>query len=127
MHRLFRGALFLVLALAAACASTGESGAAESDSERVFIDVENSARADLDVSILRGGQEIRLGRVQIGDERRFRAPAAFLRSPPYNFSVRLTARDGSGSYTTPDLNVQQGQNVYIEASPTLPGSRFTVR
>lgn len=127
MYRFTRGTLFLALAFVAACASAGQTGGAGTDAEVVFIDVENDARADLDVSLVRSGQDIRLGRVQVGDQRRFRAPSAFLRSAPYSFAVRIVARDGSGSYTTPSLLVQRGQNVYIEASPTLPSSQFSVR
>ena len=127
MYRFIRGTHFLVLAFVAACASAGQTGGAETDAEVVFVDVENDARADLDVSLVRGGQDIRLGRVQVGDQRRFRTPSAFLRTAPYSFAVRIVARDGSGSYTTPSLLVQQGQNVYIEASPTLPSSQFSVR
>jgi hypothetical protein len=89
--------------------------------------VENNTRADLDVSILANNQELRVGRVQMGDTGRLRAPAAALRTPPYSFAVRLVARDGTGSYTTPALNVLGGQDVYIDAGPTLGSSRFEVR
>lgn len=128
MNRLARAAVLLALAsIPAACASAGEAGSDNPDAERVFVNVENSARADLDVSVIGYGQSIRLGRVQLGDQRRFRVPSAFLRTPPYSFSVEVVARDGSGSYTTPVLLVRQGLNVYIDATPTLPSSRFEVR
>lgn len=129
MKRFSRAGLFLFLALvAAACATAGETGAdAEDGPDRVDVEIDNSARADLDVSVLSGGQELRLGRVQMGDRQRFRVPAPVLRSPPYSFTVRLVARDGTGTYTTPQLVVNEGQDVYIDASPTLSGSRFTVR
>lgn len=128
MKRAARSALlpFLFLLAPAACATTAGEDGAESTT-RVMIEVENSARADLDVSILSGGQELRLGRVQLGDTGRFRAPATLLRNPPFSFSVRLVARDGTGTYLTPQLNVREGQNVQLYASPTLSSSRFEVR
>lgn len=126
MKRLSRAALLLFLLLAPlACATAAEDG--QEATGRVYVQVENSARADLSVSIYSGGQELRLGRVQVGDDQRFYVPAPVLRSAPYSFAVRLIARDGSGEYTTPALVVNQGQNVHIDASPTLSSSRFTVR
>jgi hypothetical protein len=129
MNRLSRAAVLLALAsFPAACASAGEAGGSDSpDAERVFVSVENSARADLEVSVIGYGQTIRLGRVQLGDQRQFRVPSAFLRTPPYSFSVEVVARDGSGAYTTPVLLVRRGQNVSVDASPTLSSSRFEVR
>lgn len=128
MNRLARAAAFLALAsLPAACASGGAAGSDTADTERVFVNVENSARADLDVSVIGYGQSIRLGRVQLGDQRRFRMPSAFLRRSPYSFAIELVARDGSGTYSTPQMLVRQGQNVYIDATPTLSSSHFEVR
>lgn len=128
MKRAARSVLlpFLFLLAPAACATTGSGEDGGEDITPVMIQVENSARADLDVRILSGGQELRLGRVQLGDTGRFRAPATLLRSPPYSFSVRLIARDGTGTYTTPQLNVREGQNVRLYASPTLSSSRWVV-
>jgi hypothetical protein len=128
MNRRIPVAFSLFLALtAAACASTAATGEEGTGAATVYVNVDNSARADLEVSILSGGQELRLGRVQVGDDQRFRVPAPVLRSPPYSFSVRLVARDGTGDWTTPSLVVNEGQNVYLDASPNLPSSRFTVR
>lgn len=127
MKRTVRNALLLFLLAPAACATTGTGENGAEETPRVMIQVENSARADLDVSILSGGQELRLGRVQLGDTGRFRAPATLLRSPPFSFSVRLVARDGTGTYTTPQMIVREGQNVRLYASPTLSSSRFEIR
>ena len=126
-HRLARTASLLVVAVAAAACATTENGDGASQTAQVYVQVQNDARADLQVSLVTDGQELRIGRVQLGDRRRFRVPAPVLREPPYAFAVRVVARDGSGSYTTPRLNVPQGQNVYIEASATLQSSRFSVR
>lgn len=127
MKYLPRTALLLLGLTLAGCASTGATGGQESDSEEVYVQVDNQARADLDVSVLVTGQEIRLGRVQIGDQRRLYISSAVLRTPPYSFAIRLIARDGTGTYTTPPMLVREGQNVVIEASPTLSSSRYTVR
>lgn len=117
----------LLAALVAACASAAGGGQEEENTSTVYVNVENSASADVDVSLTRGGQTLRIGRVQVGDQRRFRVPSAFLVAPPYSFLVEVIARDGTGRYTTPSLVVHEGQTVYIEASRTLSTSRYTVR
>ena len=130
MDRLTGYLMILLLAAApAACATTAGSGGQDQDTttDAVYVEVENDARFDLEVSVTARGQEVRVGRVQIGDQRQFRVPAPFLNDPPYAFAVRLVARVGSNSYLTPQLTVPEGQNVYIEASPTLQSSRFSVR
>ena len=128
MDRSTRYLLVLLLAAApAACATTAGSGDQSTTTDRVYVEVENDARFDLEVSVTARGQEVRIGRVQIGDERRFRVPAPLLNEPPYAFAVRLVSRVGSSSYLTPQLTVPEGQNVYIEASPTLQSSRFFIR
>ena len=128
MDRLTRYLMvLLVAAVPAACASTAGSGDQGTTADRVYVEVENDARFDLEVSVTARGQEVRVGRVQIGDRRRFRVPAPFLVDPPYAFAVRLVSRVGSEAYMTPQLTVPEGQDVYIEASPTLQSSRFSVR
>lgn len=128
MTSLFRAALLTLLAVfATACASAGTSGESDTTADPVYVNVDNSARSDVDVSVRAGGQNLRLGRVQIGEDRGLRVPDTFLRSAPYSFAVEVVARDGTGSYTTPSLVLNQGQDVYIEVSPTLSASRYTVR
>ena len=122
---------YVLVALAAAvlpaCAATTGGAATETSADRVYVEVENDARFDLEVSVTGRGQELRIGRVQIGEQRRLRVPTSFLGEAPYAFAVRLVPRVGQDSYLTPQLNVPEGQNVYIEASPTLQSSRYTVR
>ena len=128
MNRFPAMLLILLAALAAACASTGTGGAQEEENtSTVYVNVENNASADVDVSLTRGGQTLRIGRVQVGDQRRFRVPSAFLTASPHSFMVEVIARDGTGSYPPPSLVVHEGQAVYIEASRSLSTSRYTVR
>jgi hypothetical protein len=128
MNRFPHRAILLFMALGtAACASTAQDGPDASSSARVYVNVDSSARAELDVSLHSGGQVLRLGRVQMGDHQRFRVPAPVLRDAPYSFAIRLVARDGTGDFTTPALIVNEGQNVFIDASLTLSSSRFSVR
>lgn len=124
MIRIFQSVIVALLVGMAACASaTSGSGSGTS----IPVHVENEARSDLDVTALIGQQEIRLGRAQVGQTGRFRLSTAMLTATPYAFAVRLVARDGTGTFTTPVLTVHEGQGVYIDAGPTLNSSRYNVR
>jgi hypothetical protein len=126
MHRLRLVPLFAVVTLVAGCAATG-SGGQSGTVAGVMVEVDNATTSALEVTVVLDQTETRLGRTQIGDTARFRVPATLLQAPPYYFAIRLVARDGTGSFTTPILTVQDGQRVYIDAGPTLSTSRFSVR
>lgn len=127
MHHPMKHVLVALAAAALAACATTAGGGGETTADQVYVEVENDARFDLEVSVAGRGQELRIGRVQIGEQRRLRVPASFLGEPPYGFAVRLVPRVGHDSYMTPQLNVLEGQDVYIEASPTLQSSRYSVR
>ena len=128
---MIRAASFATLialgATAAACASATSDSDAGSGAPAVVVEVENGSRFDVDVSALIGPQEIRLGRAQLGDTGRFRIAPALLPASPYAFAIKLVARTGGATYTTPILTVREGQSVHLDTGPSLGNTRFTIR
>lgn len=106
-----------VAALATACAVAGRGRAERVPNEpETFVEVQNQSWLDVNVYVVRGAQQVRLGTVNGATTRRLRIPASLLFGPtPLRFVI-----DPIGSGRTPvtqEVLVSPGETVRLIVPP----------
>mgnify|MGYP000285993767 FL=1 len=118
-RRPFRGALLGVgfAVLVSACAMAGRGRAERVPNEpETFVEVQNQSWLDVNVFVLRGAQQVRLGTVEGATTRRLRIPSTLLFGPtPLRFRI-----DPIGSGRAPvsqEILVSPGETVRLVVPP----------
>lgn len=105
-----------VAAAAIGCASTG--GKPERERGAAWVEVTNANLLDVDVYLVSGGQEHRLGMVATNRRERF-AVAARLIAPPGHVRVAADLLASGGSFVSEEIRLEAGDVVRLVVQPDV--------